>query len=116
MNPKFYYHTPTKPVSTRANCPVCHQTVYSRAGIHPQCAVIQSDPPRLRSRKPQVGAEIDQSLLVVANPAGEIVVELAPIKRAPTDDLLKAPAGVTVDRPATQRSGARKGTWAGLVR
>ncbi len=36
MNPMHYYHTPVKPISTRASCPVCHQTVYSRAGIHPQ--------------------------------------------------------------------------------
>ena len=34
-----YYHNPSKPVSTRVRCPVCHQQVYSRAGIHPQCAV-----------------------------------------------------------------------------
>ncbi len=42
MNPK-HLHTP---VSTRARCPVCQQPVYSRAGIHPQCAVRQSEPPR----------------------------------------------------------------------
>jgi hypothetical protein len=41
-----YYHTPPQPESTRVRCPVCHQEVYSRAGIHPQCAVKQSDPPR----------------------------------------------------------------------
>jgi len=49
MNPKSY-HTP---VSTRVSCPVCHQTVYSRSGIHPQCAVRQSDPPRPKA-KPKV--------------------------------------------------------------
>ena len=42
MNPK-HAHTP---VSTRARCPVCHQPVYSRAGIHPQCAMRQADPPK----------------------------------------------------------------------
>jgi hypothetical protein len=42
MNPK-HLHTP---VSTRARCPVCQQPVYSQAGIHPQCAVRQADPPR----------------------------------------------------------------------
>lgn len=36
-------HNPPKPVSTRVRCPVCHQEVYSRAGIHPQCAVRQSE-------------------------------------------------------------------------
>jgi hypothetical protein len=33
-----YYHNPPKPVSTRVRCPVCQKEVYSRAGIHPQCA------------------------------------------------------------------------------
>jgi hypothetical protein len=41
MNPK-HFHTP---VSTRMRCPVCHQPVYSRGGIHPQCAMRQSEPP-----------------------------------------------------------------------
>ena len=40
MNPK-HFHTP---VSTRTRCPVCHQPVYSRGGIHPQCAMRQSEP------------------------------------------------------------------------
>jgi len=48
MNPK-HFHTP---VSTRVRCPVCHEAVYSRAGIHPQCAVRQSDPPRSKSKPP----------------------------------------------------------------
>jgi hypothetical protein len=55
-----YYHTPPKPVSTRVRCPVCQQEVYSRAGIHPQCAVRQSDPP-----KPKKQA------VVITDPAGE---------------------------------------------
>jgi hypothetical protein len=41
-----YYHTPPKPVSTRVRCPVCHEEVYSRGNIHPQCAVKQSEAPR----------------------------------------------------------------------
>ena len=40
MNPK-HFHTP---VSTRLRCPICHQPVYSRGGIHPQCAMRQSEP------------------------------------------------------------------------
>jgi len=46
MNPK-HFHTP---VSTRVSCPVCHQTVYSRSGIHPQCAVRQADPPKSKGK------------------------------------------------------------------
>jgi len=41
-----YYHNPPKPASNRVHCPVCHQEVYSRAGIHPQCAVWQSESPK----------------------------------------------------------------------
>jgi hypothetical protein len=49
MNPK-YYHTPPQPVTSRVRCPVCREAVYSRAGIHPQCAVRQSDPPRPKNK------------------------------------------------------------------
>jgi hypothetical protein len=49
MNPKSY-RILTTPVSTRVRCPVCHEEVYSRAGIHPQCAVRQSDPPRVKNK------------------------------------------------------------------
>jgi len=50
MNPK-HLHTP---VSTRVRCPVCHESVYSRAGIHPQCAARRSEPPRPKGRAPAV--------------------------------------------------------------
>jgi hypothetical protein len=30
----------------RVLCPVCRQRAYSAAGIHPQCAALQSDPRR----------------------------------------------------------------------
>jgi hypothetical protein len=50
MNPR-YYHTPLP--STRVRCPVCHEAVYSRAGIHPQCAVRQADPPRPKDKGPK---------------------------------------------------------------
>jgi len=63
MNPK-HFHTP---VSTRARCPVCHEAVYSRAGIHPQCAVKQSDPPRPKDRSKGV-----------ATPEAEAVVPEVP--------------------------------------
>ncbi len=45
-----HYHNPPNPVSTRIRCPICNQPVYSQAGIHPQCAVRQADPPRLKSK------------------------------------------------------------------
>jgi len=34
------------PASSRPICPVCKKAAYSRGGIHPQCAMIQSEPPR----------------------------------------------------------------------
>jgi len=59
MNPK-HVHTPS---STRARCPVCHEAVYSRGGIHPQCAVRQSEAPRPKNKphaatKPTEPAEV----------------------------------------------------------
>ena len=50
MSPTYpHRHTPPQRVSTRVRCPVCHEEVYSRAGIHPQCAVRQCDPPRVKT-------------------------------------------------------------------
>jgi hypothetical protein len=53
MNPSYHYHhyhTPPPRESTRVRCPVCNEEVYSRAGIHPQCAVRQSDPPTPKNK------------------------------------------------------------------
>ena len=36
-------HSPL-PDDRRRRCPVCRQSVYSEAGIHPQCAIKQADP------------------------------------------------------------------------
>lgn len=65
MNSK-HFHTPA---STRARCPVCHEAVYSRAGIHPQCAVRQSEPPRPKGGTPKVAVPDDP----VASEVGAIV-------------------------------------------
>ena len=73
MNPKAY-RTPLN-ASTRPRCPVCREAVYSRSGIHPQCAVRQSDPPRAKakSRLPEqvVPAEgaIDPDVAIAASTA-----------------------------------------------
>ena len=55
-----HYHTPVDPPSTRVRCPVCHETVYSLAGIHPQCAVKQSDPPIPKAKPPKSPRPGDQ--------------------------------------------------------
>jgi hypothetical protein len=59
MNIK-YYHTPPQSASTRVRCPVCQQEVYSRAGIHPQCAVRQSEPPKPKDKPKQGPVDIAQ--------------------------------------------------------
>jgi hypothetical protein len=46
-----YYHTPPKPVSNRLRCPVCHQDVYSRGDIHPQCAFHREDARKLKDKR-----------------------------------------------------------------
>jgi len=50
MNPK-HYHTPAASLPQKRRCPVCHQAVYSPAGIHPQCAMKQSEPYQPSSKK-----------------------------------------------------------------
>jgi hypothetical protein len=62
VNPK-HLHTP---VSTRVRCPVCHQPVYSRAGIHPQCAMRQSDLPKPPKGKAQKAPDPAEPLAVAA--------------------------------------------------
>jgi hypothetical protein len=55
MAPK-YHHTQPSPLSTRPRCPVCGTAVYSLAGIHPQCAVRQADPPRPKVKPTRAGS------------------------------------------------------------
>jgi hypothetical protein len=35
----------------RKRCPICNHAVYSRAGIHPQCAIKLVDSPQFTSKK-----------------------------------------------------------------
>jgi len=37
---KKHYHIP---LPSRPVCPVCKKAVYSRGGIHPQCAMLRED-------------------------------------------------------------------------
>lgn len=75
MNPR-YYHTPIQPTTTRARCPVCRQPVYSRAGIHPQCAVKQADPPKGKPIEDEVAPD-DASILLDGPIIGDVHVPSA---------------------------------------
>jgi len=81
VNPK-HVHTP---VSTRVRCPVCHQAVYSRAGVHPQCAMRQADPPKPKGKAQKV-----------PYPAGPLTVAA---ELAGADPGADPPAAVTISAP-----------------
>jgi len=77
MKEKYHhYHTPPHPVSTRVRCPVCHEEVYSRAGIHPQCAARRNDPPKVKNKEPKSPPAVGP--VSVAMKAAEAVVILEP--------------------------------------
>ena len=78
MNPK-HFHTP---VSTRMRCPVCHQPVYSRGGIHPQCAMRQSEPALARAGRTVEMIAEDQKV-VVAGLCGDGAEDARPPKYGP---------------------------------
>ncbi len=69
---------PLQPPSTRVRCPVCHEVVYSRAGIHPQCAVRRSDPPRPKVKPGDPIAEEAMVVELVEVPEVEVEVEVEP--------------------------------------
>jgi len=59
----------------RKRCPVCNQSVYSLAGIHPQCAVRQADPPKLKGKTKGGSSQVD----AVAAKGDAKAVALTPI-------------------------------------
>ena len=69
-----YYHTPPPPVSTRVRCPVCHEAVYSRANIHPQCAVHQSERPEPKGKAKGVAGALVPDLEAIDQVEGVAVV------------------------------------------
>ena len=91
MNPK-HYHTPALALPQRRRCPVCHQSVYSRAGIHPQCAMKQSEPFQPHSKKHAAAAA---SAPVAAVTPGADLVEVAPVRDALTLPSRRSPYGST---------------------
>jgi hypothetical protein len=71
MSSTHYHHAQPKPISTRARCPVCNQAAYSLAGIHPQCAERQADPPRPKAKLKEAAG------LIAAAAVGESTTALA---------------------------------------
>ena len=63
-------HTPL-PDPQRKRCPICHQAVYSLAGIHPQCAERLTDPPKPKNRR-RWDSQVDEAA------KGGIVAETEP--------------------------------------
>ncbi len=74
---------PIQSPSTRVRCPVCHEVVYSRAGIHPQCAVRRSDPPRPKVKPEGPALEGEPAALPDAPEADVEVVEIEAEVEAP---------------------------------
>ena len=76
------YRKLARSASTRIRCPVCHEEVYSRAGIHPQCAARQCDTP-----KPKVKVVVPLPTV----PAGEATEGAPPVLvDGPTLDTMDA--------------------------
>jgi hypothetical protein len=50
VNYRYNHHHEPPPDPRRRHCPMCHHPVYSLAGIHPQCAERQADPPRPKGK------------------------------------------------------------------
>lgn len=50
--PEPIFKTKTRPV-----CPVCGKTSYSKDGIHPQCALVKAEEPRMKKIKAKQKAE-----------------------------------------------------------
>jgi hypothetical protein len=71
-----YYHTAPRPVTNRVRCLVCHEEVYSAAGIHPQCALRQEDPPRLKAKS--TTPHVQNNEVKTPEPAGVVVVVAIP--------------------------------------
>jgi hypothetical protein len=106
MTPK-YYHTPPQPVSGRVRCPICHEAVYSRAGIHPQCAVRQSDPPKPKNKPKGESGDNEQGRTAVEQVGGVAVT------RPPTGFSVSASEN-SAAAPSVRR-GVRPGTTGSSV-
>ena len=87
MTPKSP-HSPPRSTSTRIRCPVCHEAVYSRGNIHPQCAVQQSETAATAKRKAQEAALLADPLAGAATDpvAGDIPLETPPSVSLATPD------------------------------
>jgi hypothetical protein len=64
-----HYHNPPLPAPARVRCPVCHHAVYSRATMHPQCAVHLSERPESKAKPPAVPGH-DAQAATGPEPAG----------------------------------------------
>jgi hypothetical protein len=63
-----YYHTPPKSVSNRVRCPVCHEDVYSRGDVHPQCAYYRAISLKSKDERNGVRPHVDVGGAEVVEP------------------------------------------------
>ena len=71
-----HYHTPPQAVSARVRCPVCHEEVYSRAGIHPQCAARRNDPPKVKDKEPTSPPAVGPVSVAIKAAEPAVILEL----------------------------------------
>ena len=103
------YHTPPQPGSTRVRCPVCHEAVYSRAGIHPQCAVRQSEPPKVKAT-PQAAPVVLAADVPADVEPEEVSAEVVAAGEIAAEEIAPAVEAKVLPRPARVRptSGRRQ--------
>lgn len=82
-------HAPL-PDDRRRRCPVCRQSVYSKAGIHPQCAIKQADPL-------QPADDPEATVDGVESAAAPIVAKVPPKPKFKTAPKIKAKAKVQAE-------------------
>jgi len=79
-----YYHTAPRPTTNRVRCLVCHEEVYSAAGIHPQCALRQDDPPRLKSKSSGSSSTAAGSSNRAVRDSGSAIIAISPVPEIPS--------------------------------
>ena len=103
-----YRHTPIFD-SQRKRCPICNQSVYSLAGIHPQCAIkLDEDPQSQNNTEP--AAEVEVEVLVEAL-VTQVATEAATKAHSPVPgaDFRGRGAKISGSRPVASKASHHQG-------